>query len=330
MKRLVGWILVVGVCALCLMVATPTQAQTVFKMAFVAPPPVWGPIAEKYGEIVAQKTNNQFQVKWFGGGQLGTLPQNFAGIKTGQIDMMLCDFGALSLSKGGKDFNILFGPYVFRAQEHLRKFLASPLFSEMIVNAEKEGGFKFVGYVSDRAPRQITTSNRRVTKLEDMKGLKLRVPETKTVTEIMKMWGAAPTPIPASEMYTAMKQGVVDGQDNGFDAVAQSKYYEVQKYAMVVDYIRSGLIVLIADDHWKKLKPEQQKAFEEAARETERWATQWTNESVAASMDVLKKEGMEIITPDLEPFKKIAAEANQKFEGELWEKGLYEKIQAIK
>jgi TRAP-type C4-dicarboxylate transport system substrate-binding protein len=163
-----------------------------------------------------------------------------------------------------------------------------------------------------------------------MKGLKLRVPETKTVTEIMKMWGAAPTPIPASELYSAMKQGVVDGQDNGFDAVAQAKYYEVQKYAIVVDYIRSGLIVLMAEDQWKVLKPDQQRAFAEAAAETEQWATKMTNDSVAASMDVLKKEGMEIITPDLEPFKKLAAEANQKFEGELWEKGLYEKIQAIK
>ncbi len=74
---------------------SPIQAQTIFKMAFVAPPPVWGPVAEKYGQIVAQKTNNQFQIKWFGGGQLGSLPQIIAGIKTGQIDMILCDLASL-------------------------------------------------------------------------------------------------------------------------------------------------------------------------------------------------------------------------------------------
>jgi tripartite ATP-independent transporter DctP family solute receptor len=306
------------------------QGQTVLKMAFVAPPPVWGPIAEKYAQIVAQKTNNQFEIKIFGGGQLGTLPQNFAGIKTGQIDMMLNDIGTLSLSKGGKDFNILMAPYVFRDQDHLRKFLQSSLFKEMIAKTEEEGGFKFVGYVSDRAPKQISTSNRRITKVEDLKGLKIRVPETKTIMETMKFWGAAPTPIAGPELYMALKQGVVDGQDNGFDTIAQAKFYEVQKYVAVVDYIRAGLAVMMSMERWNLLNAAQQKAFEEAAAETDKWATKWTNETVEQSIDFLKKQGMEIVTPDLAGFKKLAAEANQRFEGDLWEKGLYEKVEAIK
>jgi TRAP-type transport system periplasmic protein len=306
------------------------QAQTVWKMAFVAPPPVWGPVAEKYGQIISQKTNNQFQIKWFGGGQLGSLPQIFGGIKTGQIDMILCDLASLAIAKGGKDFNIMFAPYAFRDQDHFRRVLASPVYKEMVDRVEKDGGFKYIGYVSDRAPRQITTTNRKITKLEELKGLKIRVPEIKIIMDVMKAWGAAPTPLAASELYTALKQGVVEGQDNGFDSVAQAKYYEVQKYVIVVDYVRSGLIVLMAADHWNKLKPEHRKAFEEAAVETEKWATKWTNDSVEESIDILKKNGMEIIYPDLGPFKKVAAEANKKFEGDLWEKGLFDRIQAVK
>ncbi len=306
-----------------------SQAQTVFKIAFVAPPPVWGPVADKFAQLVAQKTNNQFQIKAFGGGQLGTLPQNFAGIKTGQIEMTLNDIGTFSLAKGGKDFNILVAPYVFRYQDHLRKFLQSPLFKEMIAKTEKEGGFKVVGYVSDRAPKQISTSNRRIEKVEDLKGLKIRVPETKTIMETMKFWSAAPTPIAGAELYMALKQGVVDGQDNGFDTIAQAKFYEVQKYVAVVDYIRAGLVVMMGMELWNKLNAEQKKAFEEAAADTEKWATNWTNEMVAESIDFLKKQGMEIVSPDLTGFKKLAAEANRKFEGDLWEKGLYDKIQAI-
>ncbi len=323
-------ILAVAIFSIFVLSGTQVQAQTVWKMAFVAPPPVWGPVAEKYGQIVAQKTNNQFQIKWFGGGQLGSLPQIIAGIKTGQVDMILCDLASLAIAKGGKDFNIMFAPYAFRDQEHFRKVLASPVYKEMVNRVEKEGGFKYIGYVSDRAPRQITTSNRRVTKLEDLKGLKIRVPEIKIIMDVMKAWGAAPTPLAASELYTGLKQGVVEGQDNGFDSIAQSKYYEVQKYVIVVDYVRSGLIVLMAMDHWNKLKPEQKKAFEEAAVETEKWATKWTNDSVEESIDILKKNGMEIIHPDLGPFKKVAAEANKKFEGDLWEKGLFDKFQAVK
>ena len=244
--------------------------------------------------------------------------------------MILCDLASLAIAKGGKDFNIMFAPYAFRDQEHFRKTLTSPVYKEMVEKVEKEGGFKYIGYVSDRAPRQITTTNRRITKLEELKGLKIRVPEIKIIMDVMKAWGAAPTPLAASELYTSLKQGVVEGQDNGFDSVAQAKYYEVQKYVIVVDYVRSGLIVLMAMDHWNNLKPEQKKAFEEAAVETEKWATKWTNDSVEESIDILKKNGMEIIYPDLGPFKKIAAEANKKFEGDLWEKGLFDKIQAVK
>jgi tripartite ATP-independent transporter DctP family solute receptor len=321
---------VVSVFFLCVVFIPQVQGQTVFKMAFVAPPPVWGPIAEKYAQLVAQKTNNQFEIKIFGGGQLGTIPQNYAGIKTGQIDMMLKDIGTWSLAKGGKDFNILMAPYVFRNQDHLRKFLQSPLFKEMMAKTEKEGGFHLVGYVSDRAPKQISTSTRRITKVEDLKGLKIRVPETKTIMETMKFWGAAPTPVAGAELYMALKQGVVDGQDNGFDTIAQAKFYEVQKYVAVVDYILAGLCVMMGTEQWNKLTADQKKTFEEAAVETEKWATKWTNDTVVQSIDFLKKQGMEIVTPDLAGFKKLAAEANKQFEGDLWEKGLYEKIQAIK
>jgi tripartite ATP-independent transporter DctP family solute receptor len=310
--------------------ATPAGAQTMLRMAFVAPPPVWGPIADRYAQIVAQKTGDQVKIQSFGGGQLGSLPQNYAGLKTGQIDMMLADCGSLSLAKGGKDFNILFAPYAFRDQQHFRAFMHSALFKEMIAKVEAEAGFKYLGYVSDRAPRQLSTSKTAVRKPEDLKGLKIRVPETVTIMQTLRAWGAAPTPVAASELYLAMKQGLVDGQDNGFDAIAQAKYYEVQKYVTRVDYVQSGLMVLIASDRWNRLGPAQKKALEDAVAETEAWASKMTNDGAAASVEILRKNGVEIIEPDLAPFKRLAAEALAKFEGDLWSKGLLERIQAVK
>jgi tripartite ATP-independent transporter DctP family solute receptor len=313
-----------------LLAASHADAQTTLKMAFVAPPPVWGPIADRYAQTVAQKTGDQVKIQSFGGGQLGSLPQNYAGFKTGQIDMMLADCGSLSLAKGGKDFNILFAPYAFRDQAHFRAFMRSRLFKEMIEKVEAEAAFKYVGYVSDRAARQLSTSKTRVAKPEDMKGLKIRVPETVTIMHTFRAWGAAPTPVAASELYLAMKQGLVDGQDNGFDAIAQAKYYEVQKYVTKIDYVQSGLMVLIAADRWSRLTPAQRTALEEAAVETEAWASKTTNDGAAQSIEFLKKQGMEIVEPDLAPFKKLAAEALAKFDGDLWSKGLAEKIQAVR
>ena len=199
----------------------------------------------------------------------------------------------------------------------------------MLAPVEKEAGFKYVGYVSDRAPRQLTTSNRKVLKPEDMKGLKVRVPETPTILEVMKAWGASPTPIPAAELYLAMKQGLVDGQDNGFDAIAGAKYYEVQKYAMRIDYIQSGLMVLIAADKWARLTPAQQKAMTDAAVETEKWASKMTWDVAAKSLDTLRAQGMEIVEPDLGPFRKTADDVVKKFDGEMWSKGTLQKIQSV-
>jgi TRAP-type C4-dicarboxylate transport system substrate-binding protein len=163
-----------------------------------------------------------------------------------------------------------------------------------------------------------------------MRGLKVRVPETPTILQVFKAWGAAPTPVAAAELYLALKQGVVEGQDNGFDAIAQAKFYEVQKYVTRLDYIQSGLMVLASADRWNRLTPAHQQALVAAAAETEPWASRMTHESAAASIEIIKKHGMEIIEPDLAPFRRLAAETLAKLEGELWSKGTLEKIQAVK
>jgi TRAP-type transport system periplasmic protein len=311
-------------------VPTVTLAQPALRMAFVAPQPVWGPIADRFAKEVAERTNNEVKVQSFGGGQLGSLPQNYAGLRTGQIDMMLADTGTLALAKSGKDFNALFAPYVFRDHAHFKAFMASKTFRDMLTPVEQEAGFKLVGYASDRSPRQLTTSNRKVLKPEDMKGLKVRVPETPTILEVMKAWGASPTPVPAAELYLAMKQGLVDGQDNGFDAIMGAKYYEVQKYAMRIDYIQSALVILIAADKWSRLTPAQQKAMTDAVVATEQWASKMTWDVSERAIEGLKAQGMEIVEPDLAPFRKLADDVIRRFDGELWAKGTIQKIQAVR
>ena len=111
---------------------------------------------------------------------------------------------------------------------------------------------------------------------------------------------------------------------------AGAKYFEVQKYAMRIDYIQSGLMVLMAADKWARLSPAQQKAMTEAAAATEKWASQMTWDVSAKSIDTLKANGMEIVEPDLAAFRKSADEASTKFDGQLWSKGTLEKIRAVK
>ena len=316
--------------ALLLCVLGSAQAQPALRMAYVAPPPVWGPIADRFAKEVADRTQAQLKIQSFGAGQLGNLPQNYAGLRTGQIDMMLADTGTLALARNGKDFNALFAPYVFRDHAHFRAFMQSDTFRQMLAPVEQDAGFKYVGYVSDRSPRQLTTSNRKVLTPDDMKGLKVRVPETPAILEVMKAWGAAPTPVPAAELYLAMKQGLVDGQDNGFDAIAGAKYYEVQKYAMKIDYIQSGLMVLMAADKWARLTPAQQQAMTDAVAATEKWASPMTWEVAEKSIATIKANGMEVVEPNLAAFRRVADGVTANFDGQLWSKGTLEKIRGVK
>jgi TRAP-type transport system periplasmic protein len=331
LKRLLNRsLLAMAVSCLALGATSPALAQQNLRMAFVAPPPVWGPIADRFAQEVDKRSNGEVKVQSFGGGQLGNLPQNYAGLRTGQIDMMLADTGTLALARNGKDFNALFAPYVFRDNAHFKAFMQSQTFRDMLAPVERDAGFKYVGYVSDRTPRQLTTANRKVMTPADMKGLKVRVPETPTILEVMKAFGAAPTPIPAAELYLALKQGLVDGQDNGFDAIAGAKFFEVQKYAMRLDYIQSGLVILMAADKWGRLTPAQQKAMTDAVTETEKWASKMTWDVAERSMATLRQNGMEVIEPDLAPFRRVAEEAIRKMEGELWSAGTVQKIQAVR
>ena len=305
-------------------------ADKTLTLAFIAPPPVWGPVAEKYNEEV-QKLAPSLEIKALGGGQLGPLQKNFAEMKMGKLDMMLCDSGVLSMPDGGKPFNVVFAPYVFESQAHIRKFFASDLFKEFMAQTEEKAKIKFVGWVSDRSPRLITTSKRKVVKPEDMKGLKMRVPMTPPIIETMKAWGATPIPLSAAELYMAMQQGTVDGQDNGFDAIFGAKYYEVQKYVSPIDYIRSGLVILVSAATWNKLTPAEQEALLKACEPTDVWATALNDKTVEAAKKGVVENGMEILEPDVEAFQAIAIKTiNENLDGDLWPKGLYDKVRAMK
>ncbi len=331
MKLKSTWGLVfAAVALLALVVAGPVPADAkTLKIAFVAPPPVWGPVADYYAKQVAQRASG-LEIKSFGGGQLGPLPQNFAEIKMGKLDMMLADSGVMMLPKGGKPFSVLFAPYTFNSQAHLRKYFASDLFKKMLAQTEKEAGFKFLGLVGDRAPRLISTSNRKVVAPADMKGLKLRVPLTPPIKMAMEYWGATPIPLSAAELYMAMKQGTVDGQDNGFDALYGAKFYEVQKYVSPIDYIRSALMVIVSTKTWNKLDPAQQKALLEACGPTDKWATGRNDQIVAKSIKGVQEKGMILVKPDLAAFRSSAAKVvKEKMDGKLWPAGLYDKIKAL-
>jgi TRAP-type C4-dicarboxylate transport system substrate-binding protein len=200
----------------------------------------------------------------------------------------------------------------------------------MLAKVEKVGGLKYLGFVGDRPSRMLTTSNRKVVKPEDLDGLKLRVPMVRSIKTFFEEMGAAPTPIPGAELYMALKQGVVDGQDNGWDAIVKASFYEVQNYVIETNYVRQGFIILGSAKTWNSLSKTEQKAILDAAIPTAEFVTEESNKIVASGKKFVVEKGVTVVKPDLEAFRSASVKVIQeKLDGKDWAAGLYDKIQAI-
>jgi len=307
-------------------------AEVTLKLGHVAPLGVTHDIAaNKFAELVARESSGRIEIKVHGNSQFGNLQEHWAQIKTGAIDLFLQDAGAaFMVEPPPKNFIITLFPYLFDSQEHFHKFCESELFKKMMAKVEEAAQVKYLGYVGDRAPRGFSTTDREVATLDQIKGLKLRVPEVPPFVAAYQAWGASPTPIQAKDMYTALKSGMVMGMDQDLVSFHLGKYHEIQKYFTALDYMRSGLGVWINSGQWAKLSEEDRAVLLKAARETGTQVNQVTAQELAEVAQKLSQAGLKLVHPDLEPWQKAVQPIFQKSEGKMWEAGLYDRIKALK
>ena len=335
MKRNVSFKCVgLSLCALCLVVlpVAGLAAEITLKLGHVAPPKtIYDISAKKFAEKVATNTGGRVEIKVFGHSQFGTIPEHWAQVKEGAIDIFVSEpLVAFIIEPPPKNFFVLMAPYLFETQEHLHKFLRSNIFRSMMGKVEKAGKAKYFGYLGDRPPRQMTTKNAKVMAPADLKGLKIRVPPLPPFVEVWKEWGASPTPLHAKDIYTGLKSGLVIGQENTILAARDAGYYEVQKYLVYIDYVRSGLCAWMNQQRWNSLTNDIKKAIEKSIAETEAYTNEYAADQVSKAEKFLQEKGMIILRPDLEPFKALARKATLRNDGKVWEKGLYDKIKALK
>lgn len=321
-------------CVLCLLVLqTSSEAGTItWKLGHTgAPNSIYDVVSYKFAERVEANTGGKIKIKVFGNSQLGNIPQLWGLVKTGLVDVFMTE-PVLSLipEPKPKNFMVIITPYLFETQADYRKFIGSTLFREMMSKVENSGNMKFIGYLGDRPPRALTTTNRGVEKIEDLKGLKIRTASLPPAVEMWKQWGASPTPVAPAEMYTSLKSGLVEGQENPILYARDAKFYEVQKYFIAIDYIRSGHGAWINQQRWDSISDELKGAVIKATEETTVYIDKYAVEQIGIAERELMENGMIVIHPDLTPFKESAHEwAMQNDDGRLWEKGLYGKIRAI-
>jgi tripartite ATP-independent transporter DctP family solute receptor len=286
--------------------------------------------ALKFAELVAAKTNGDVEIKVFPNSQLGGILDMFTGMKAGSLEMVYGGINTYGFIKGGEVFQITAVPFLYRDYEHMRRVLNAPIFAPHLEAAEKATGVKVINITGDTAPRELTTRDKPVRTAADFKGLKIRIAESAMVRAAMQKLGANPQVIPFADLYVALKQGVVDAQENGVIPIKNMSFFEVQKYLTLTHYIRDVETFYISPDKWKALSPVQQKAVIEASEEAGKLETDLTKQEIDDATKFLASK-MTIVEPDLGSIRKaLEGVYEEQFEGKLWPKGLLQQVRDFK
>lgn len=285
--------------------------------------------ALKFAEIVANKTGGEVEVKVYPNSQLGGALDMFTGIKTGAVDMVYGGINTMGWIKGAEVFQITAVPFLFHSYEDMKRTLLSPLFKPLTEEAEKAIGIKIITMNGDTSPRQLTTKDKPVNNAADFKGLKIRIAESAMVRAAMTKLGAHPTVIPFADLYMALRQGVVDAQENGVIPVKNMSFFEVQKYLMLTHYIRDIETLYISPARWSALSGAQQRILFDAAEEAGVYETEQTTKAEDEALKFLSTK-MTVIKPDLSSIRKaLEGVYEEQFEGKYWPKGLLKDVRAM-
>ena len=242
-------------------------AEFTLKLGHIADPQ--NPYAQgavKFTELVKEKTGGAVEIQVFPSSQLGNQRDLIEGLTFGTVDMTLTSTAVLgNFLTEAAVFDL---PFIFRDIPHAYKALDS-VGMEICKPLEKRG-IKVLA-MFENGVRHMTNNRNPIRKPEDVKGLKIRVMEQPIYIEMMKILGASPTPMAFGELFTAMQQGVVDGQENPAAHIYTSRFFEVQKYISLTAHTHSAEPLLVAMGVWSKLPEAHQKSIQEAAFEACDW-----------------------------------------------------------
>jgi tripartite ATP-independent transporter DctP family solute receptor len=280
---------------------------------------------ERVAKQVREDTGGSVEIQTFPAGQLGSSRDVIESTSSGAIQIV--DEGAAQFGQFVPQFSILEAPYIWRDPEHVRRVLASPVLEEMNAMLVAKRSMRIIG-ATYYGKRHVTSGSKPINTVDDMKGFKLRIPEVDTFRAMAEAWGARPTPLNISELYLALSQGAVDGQENPLPTIQSNKFSEVQKYLVLTGHIITPRLIAMNEAAWQALDAKERQALKTAV---EKHGQAQDNEILAQEgklVDTFKAGGMNVIQPDVESFRKpVLASLPAKFEAK-WGKGLWERIAA--
>lgn len=277
----------------------------------------------KFKELVAERSDGRIEILIHPSNAMGDERQTFELLSQGSVEYGV--LGTNDISTYFPKYYISEVPYVFASQDDFWKFWNGPG-KELSALIEKERGVRTDGVIL-RGARYLT-ANRPIKTVEDVKGLKMRLPPVKAWFKVWEHLGAIPSNIAFGEVYMALKTGVVEAQENPPETILNYKFYESQKYMMATEHIYSAARVLSSAQWWDTLSEEDQELLTEAMNEAVAYANDITKDGDARFVEELKKLGMTLIEVDKEAFKKAVQPVIDEMAKEEWDPDFYEKVKA--
>jgi len=246
--------------------------------------------AQKFADAVQAKSGGKIVVKLFPGGQLGGDLQTVSALQGGTIELTVLNAGILSAQ--AKEFAIFDFPFLFADAKEADAVVDGPFGKKLFAKLEDKGivglGWFDLGF------RNITNSRRPINKVDDIEGLKIRVIQSPIYIDMFNAIGANATPMPFPEVYQALEQRVIDGQENPFTVIRGSKFQEVQKFLAITNHTYNPQALIISRKTWDAMRADEKKIVLEAAAEAERYQRQVSRAQADEALADLKKAGMQV------------------------------------
>ena len=246
--------------------------------------------AEKFAELVAAKSGGKFKVNVFPGGTLGGDAPNVSALQGGTIEFVLLNSGILASQV--KDFEVYDFPFMF-ANAKEADAVVDGAFGQKLHAKLADKGIVGMAYF-ELGFRNITNSKRPIATVEDIAGLKLRVIPNAINVDWVKALGANPTPLAFPEVYAALEQKAIDGQENPLNVILSNKFAEVQKHLAITNHQYNPQSLIFSKKVFDTLSAPEKKILQDAALEAARFQRQTSRDAAAGTLDALKKAGMQV------------------------------------
>ncbi len=245
---------------------------------------------EKFADLVDKKSGGKLKVNVFPGGALGSDQANVSALQGGTLEMASMNSGIFASVV--KDFEVYDFPFLFGNAREADAVVDGP-FGQSLHAKLQDKGMVGLGYY-ELGFRNITNSKRAIAKVEDIAGLKLRVIPNPINVDWVKALDANPTPLPFPELYAALEQKAVDGQENPVATIRGAKLYEVQKFLTLTNHQYNPQSVVVSKKFWDSLSADEKKVVQESVAESAKFQREQSRSAAAGILDELKKNGMQV------------------------------------